>query len=187
MPIGILRKVDFARHRVHPLPMIEDDPDRAKSPLVTPSAMGSLRGLSSAGIMRFLGIPYARPPVDDLRFALPQPVKPSSDSRDATDPGPCAPHRVKPFPGLAVTPLVGEGGTLGGDYLTLNIWAPDGGVTRPVMVFIHGGGFVVGSKDAAAHDRLGQWRRGAREHHRDQVRGRGCRKGGNAAAALPLS
>lgn len=152
VPIGIVRTVDFARHRVHPLSMVDDESGQAASLLVTPPANGSLRGLSSADITRFLGVPYARPPVDDLRFALPQPVEPSPELRDATAPGACAPHRVKPFPGLAVTPLVGEGGTLGGDYLTLNIWAPEGGEARPVMVFIHGGGFVVGSKDAPAHD-----------------------------------
>src|SRR3546814_2529318 len=69
------------------------------------------------------------------------------------DPGPAAPHRIKPFPAIDPSPLVGHGsdGT-DGDYLRLNIWAPREAVAAPVMLFIHGGGFVAGSKDATVHD-----------------------------------
>ena len=48
------------------------------------------------------------------------------------------------------TPLVGHGSD--GDYLRLNVWAPTDAKTAPVMVFIHGGGFVGGCKDAPVHD-----------------------------------
>jgi len=51
------------------------------------------------------------------------------------------------------TPLVGHGSDgSDGDYLRLNVWAPTDAKTAPVMVFIHGGGFVGGCKDAPVHD-----------------------------------
>jgi para-nitrobenzyl esterase len=113
---------------------------------------GAVEGRVDNGITRFLGIPYAAPPVGENRFREPQPVKPWDGVRDASRPGPSAPHKIKPFPAIDVIPLVGEGGAAGDDYLTLNLWAPEGAQSRPVMVWIHGGGFVVGSKDAPVHD-----------------------------------
>ncbi|MBY8823871.1 carboxylesterase family protein [Sphingomonas colocasiae] len=122
---------------------------------------GAIRGAAEGGVRRFLGIPYAAPPVGTLRFAPPAPPMPWTGVRDATVPGPCAPHRVKDFPGLDVAPLIGRGWQGGDDYLTLNIWRPDNGRTDlPVMIFVHGGGFVVGSKDAAVHDGSGFARSG---------------------------
>ena len=113
---------------------------------------GALRGVARDGIHRFLGVPYAAPPVGELRFQEAQPVEPWSGVRDATHPGPCAPHLIRDFPHLDVVPLVGHGSLEGGDYLALNIWAPADADKRPVMVFIHGGGYVVGSKDAPVND-----------------------------------
>lgn len=121
------------------------------SPIVRTSA-GDVCGSADGAVRRFLSIPYAAPPVGARRFSPPDPAEPWAGVRDATAPGPCAPHRIKPFPGLAVTPLVGDGGTRGDDYLTLNIWTPEAAERLPVMVFIHGGGFVIGSKDAPVHD-----------------------------------
>ncbi|MBO9712014.1 carboxylesterase family protein [Sphingomonas sp.] len=103
--------------------------------------------------IRFLGVPYAAPPVGAHRFAEPQPVTPWDGIRDATRPGATAPQRLRAFPGMDVAPLVGTGWNEGGDYLTLNLWRPLGSATSlPVMVFIHGGGFVIGSKDASVQD-----------------------------------
>jgi para-nitrobenzyl esterase len=97
-------------------------------------------------------VPFAAPPVGPLRFEPPQPVVPWEGTRDARVTGPCAPHKIGKFPALDIASLVGEGGSGGGDYLTLNVWTPEAGEKRPVMVFIHGGGYVVGSKDAPVHD-----------------------------------
>lgn len=117
------------------------------------SALGLVRGTNNGVVESFLGVPYAKPPVGERRFALPQAVEPWADLRDATHPGPNAPHKLNAFPGLDIVPLVGAGWVKGDDYLTLNIWRPaSGGARLPVMVFIHGGGFVVGSKDAPAQD-----------------------------------
>lgn len=114
---------------------------------------GLVRGALSDGIWRYLGIPYAAPPVGARRFELP--IRPESWTgvREATDPGANAPQIHKPFPGLDVVPLIGTGWIPGDDYLTLNVWAPEGSPQKlPVMVFIHGGGFVLGSKDAPVQD-----------------------------------
>ena len=113
---------------------------------------GTLRGACDDGICRFLGVPYAAPPVGENRFREPQPVPAWEGERDATQPGHCAPHRIKDFPALDIVPLVGEGADEGEDYLALNVWAPEDAADRPVMVFIHGGGYVIGSKDAPVSD-----------------------------------
>ncbi len=113
---------------------------------------GILAGTRAAGIRRFLGVPYAAPPVGRNRFAVPQPVEPWEGVRDATRRGPSAPHKVGEFPQLDVKSLVGDGGERGDDYLTLNVWAPEDASGAPVMVFIHGGGYVTGNKDAPVHD-----------------------------------
>lgn len=123
------------------------------SEAIATTTAGKVRGLSEGGVRRFLGIPYAAAPVGALRFAPPEPPAAWDGVRDAIEPGPNAPQRVKPFPGLDVEPLIGKGWVPGDDYLSLNVWTPDDDATgRPVMVWIHGGGFVLGSKDAPAQD-----------------------------------
>lgn len=113
---------------------------------------GSLRGTRNGNVRSFFAIPYAAPPVGARRFAAPQPVEPWTGERDATLRGASAPQRIRDFPGLDVIPLVGDGRARGDDYLTLNVHTPVDAAARPVMVFIHGGGFVVGSKDASVQD-----------------------------------
>lgn len=131
--------------------------DHFTSQAVAPSEVrivegGQIRGTRDGVVLRFLSVPYAGPPVGENRFRAPQPVEGWSGVRDATVAGPCAPHLIRDFPKLDVVPLVGTGGLAGGDYLTLNVWAPADAEKVPVMVWIHGGGFVVGSKDAAVQD-----------------------------------
>ena len=114
---------------------------------------GQVRGFKADGISTFLGIPYAAPPVGALRFEPPQPVTPWTGVRDATVAGANAPQRTGEVPGLDTVALIGKGWVEGDDYLTLNLWRPAGHATGlPVMVFIHGGGFVIGSKDAPVQD-----------------------------------
>ncbi len=106
-----------------------------------------------AGVRRFYSLPYAAPMTDERRFRPPEPAPPWQGVRDATRPGPRAPQNPTPPAELDVEALMGPVLPEGGDYLTLNVFAPeraDG--PRPVMVFIHGGSFVAGSKDSAIYD-----------------------------------
>ncbi|MGI8492843.1 MAG: carboxylesterase/lipase family protein [Acidimicrobiales bacterium] len=94
-----------------------------------------------AGVVRFLGIPYAEAPVGELRFRAPRPAKPWSGARGCDDFGYWSPQNP------AATTLSGEvPGAQDEDCLTLNVWTPAAdGAHRPVMVWVHGGGFVGGS------------------------------------------
>src|SRR6056300_1586583 len=114
---------------------------------------GQISGRQNAGVEYFLSVPYAAPPVGANRFKAPQPVEPWTGVRDAGISGANAPQRTGEVPGLDAESLIGKGWHRGDDYLTLNIWKPEGTCKdAPVMVFIHGGGFVVGSKDAPVSD-----------------------------------
>lgn len=120
---------------------------------IAETSSGRVRGIGDGRVRRFLGVPYAAAPVGAHRFAPPAPHPAWDGVRDAVDPGATAPHRVKDFPGLDVSPLIGTGWVQDDDYLATNVFAPDDDRTgRPVMVWIHGGGFVIGSKDAAIQD-----------------------------------
>lgn len=114
---------------------------------------GAIRGRASDGVACFLGVPYAAPPVGERRFALPQPVERWVGERPAIHPGPTAPQLFRTLDVLDGAPLVGTGWRQGEDFLTLDIYAPADITGRaPVLVFIHGGAFVGGCKDAAVTD-----------------------------------
>lgn len=125
--------------------MTNSNSEASSAAVIAATQYGKVEGRLAGDVVTYLGIPYAAPPV---RFALPAPPEPWDGVRPAIEPGDCAPHLVKPFPKLDVLPLVGPGALGGRDYLRLNIWGPAKASAAPVMVFIHGGGFLVGSKDA---------------------------------------
>ncbi|WP_084124881.1 carboxylesterase/lipase family protein [Demequina sp. NBRC 110054] len=92
---------------------------------------------------RFLGIPYAEPPVGDLRFLAPAPRAAWSGVRDAVAHG-ATPQRWSPY---GDDPFVPEPSIPGDDLLSIDVGTPDpsADVGLPVLVYIHGGGFVGGS------------------------------------------
>jgi len=104
------------------------------APTVTVDS-GKLAGSERDGMRVFLGIPYAAPPIGDLRWKAPQPVKAWRDTRRATDFGPVC-RQTADWVKMPQSE----------DCLTLNVWAPAGKAARPypVMVYIHGGGLTSG-------------------------------------------
>ena len=115
---------------------------------------GELAGTVDAGVARFLGIPYAAPPVGDRRWAPPEPPPAWVGRRGAKVYGPGCMQAITPdgfgpwTREYVAPPPVSE------DCLTLNIWAPAkrAGGPRPVMVWIHGGAFMSGSNAVPIYD-----------------------------------
>lgn len=103
---------------------------------------GKLKGSERDGIYAFKGIPYALPPVGEWRWQPPQDPWPWVGVLDATDYGKWAPQNKS---GLDAV-MGAESGEQGENCLTLNVWTPGlDNAKRPVMVWIHGGGFTIGS------------------------------------------
>lgn len=105
---------------------------------------GRLHGSTEDGVAVFRAVPYAAPPVGDLRWRPAQPHAGWSGTRDATADGPSAPQMYRE----GGDPLLGGHGSppFDEDCLTLNVWTPAvDGARRPVLLWIHGGGFVSGS------------------------------------------
>ena len=112
---------------------------------------GAVRGTAADGVTTFLGVPYAAAPVGERRFARPEPARWDGE-RDATTPGPTAPQ-LPPHPALPdLTSITGPGWVPGDDYLTADVRIPEGASGLPILVFVHGGAFTIGSSRAAAYD-----------------------------------
>ena len=109
---------------------------------------GKLKGVTANDVTSFKGVPYAQPPVGDLRWRPPQPAKPWTGVRTASEYG--ADCMQLPFPGDAA-PL---GVKPAEDCLYVNVWTPAGGAAKnlAVMVWIYGGGFVNGGSSPAVYD-----------------------------------
>jgi len=110
--------------------------------VVVETAQGRLAGMRKAEILSFRGIPFARPPLGRLRWRMAEPCESWIGVRDAARFGPVCPQAVSQIEALT-------GGMLGEqseDCLYLNVWTPGcDGAKRPVMVWIHGGAFVIGA------------------------------------------
>ncbi|WP_020671586.1 carboxylesterase family protein [Amycolatopsis nigrescens] len=96
----------------------------------------------------FRNISYAAAPTGAARFAAPVPVH---DVRGFDGQGPTAPAPERRFP-LDLSPVLGHGWARGDDYLTVNVWTPSTTGNAPVLVFVHGGGFVSGTGQAPLYD-----------------------------------
>ncbi|MEH3088263.1 MAG: carboxylesterase family protein [Microbacterium arborescens] len=111
---------------------------------------GPVRGLVEGGVARYLGIPFAAPPIGDHRFLAPQPPEPWTQVRDCGAYG-ATPQR-RPFGDLTTIP---EPSIPGDDTLSVNIFAPadaDDTAALPVFVWVHGGGYFAGSPASPWYD-----------------------------------
>ncbi|MEV8372795.1 carboxylesterase family protein [Kribbella sp. NPDC056861] len=115
--------------------------------VTTPS--GQVRGEAIAHGAVFRAVPYAAPPVGDLRFQPPAAAKPWSEIRDATRPGPTPPQAEA---SAQLSDLLPNIVVPGDDYLHANVWTPDPTGSAPVVVFIHGGSFTSGSNALPGYD-----------------------------------
>jgi para-nitrobenzyl esterase len=118
---------------------------------------GTVEGFTRDGVNRWRSIPYAQAPVGRLRFRAPRPVQPWSGVRHCHGFTNCAPQQRR-------YTLVGVGRyqSMSEDCLTLNVVAPEKPSEEPlpVMVFIHGGGYIMGSSATPIYDGAALARRG---------------------------
>jgi len=111
-------------------------------PGVVKTDSGYVSGIESNGVWEYLGIPYADPPVGDLRWKPPVPVEPWDGIKETKEYCAICPQPISP------DPITGEiSVNMSEDCLYLNVWTPvkKEGEKLPLMVFIHGGAFISGA------------------------------------------
>ncbi|MDR1219901.1 MAG: carboxylesterase family protein [Treponema sp.] len=112
---------------------------------------GPIKGVRAKGVYAYKGIPYAKAPVGDLRFAPPQDAEPWTEVRDCTKYGPIIPQWL-------TVSLRLDNTEQSEDALILNVWTPSAPKKNdklPVYVFIHGGGYAFGSGNEKDYDGTG--------------------------------
>jgi para-nitrobenzyl esterase len=127
-----------------PGPEPEGPPPSAQPITIRATTSGEVVGFVAEGARTWLGIPFAEPPVGELRWRAPQPPARWEGLREAIAPGPMCPQKPSPLAGVSGDAVAAVGDE---DCLYLNIWAPANAVDLPVMFWIHGGGNTIGSGD----------------------------------------
>src|SRR6266487_3288704 len=120
------------------------------------TANGVLEGVDESGIKTFRGIPFAAPPVGNLRWREPQPLQNWSGVRKADKFGP----RAMQLPIFGDMNFRSDG--MSEDCLYLNVWTPakTGNEKLPVLVYFYGGGFMAGDGSEPRYDGESMARRG---------------------------
>ncbi len=115
------------------------------------TSLGKVRAQTQAGVQAFRGVPYAAPTAGANRFMPPAKRKEWTGVKDCFDLGQRSPQRDSEFFGFvpkALEPMC-PAEPMGEDCLVLNVWTPSasnsGNTKRPVMVWLHGGGYTTGS------------------------------------------
>ncbi|MGD9619504.1 MAG: carboxylesterase/lipase family protein [Mycolicibacterium sp.] len=109
---------------------------------VVDTVHGPVRGVDDGTVKAWKAIRYAAAPVGELRWRAPEPPKAWSEPSDASRVGPVCPQPTDPSIPIDLGAPQGE------DFLTLNVWAPSNtqpGAGKPVMVWVHGGAYILGS------------------------------------------
>ncbi|MBV6509065.1 MAG: Para-nitrobenzyl esterase [Acidimicrobiales bacterium] len=119
----------------------------AVAPLVVETDLGPVEGEDLDGLRVFRAIPYAAPPVGDLRFRPPQEHAGWEEPLETTGTGAACPQ-----PTSGVLASIIEVPDYSEDCLTLNVWTHAEDRNRPVMVWIHGGGYTTGSAGQPLYD-----------------------------------
>jgi len=119
--------------------------------IMVETTYGKVEGVRQGGIAIFRGIPYAAPPIGDRRWLPPQPPEGWAGVRQADTFGAAAPQRRSELSMLVKDFDIGK--TQSEDCLFLNVWSPGAdNIKRPVMVWIHGGAFAIGSGSQSVYE-----------------------------------
>jgi para-nitrobenzyl esterase len=116
---------------------------------VVDTVYGPVRGIDDGTVKAWKGIRYAAPPVGELRWRAPRPPQRWTEPADATRVGPVCPQPTDPRIPIDL------GAPQGNDCLTLNVWASSDtspGDGKPVMVWVHGGAYILGSSAQPLYD-----------------------------------
>ncbi|WP_084419747.1 carboxylesterase family protein [Henriciella litoralis] len=123
-------------------------PQTPRPDALVSTTSGTLQGASVEGVDVYRGVPFAAPPVGELRWKAPQPMSWDGVYQATQDKPAC------------VQPLSKDGSPNGGGYagpvsedcLYMNIWAPEDAENAPIMLFLFGGGGVVGAGNVPTYD-----------------------------------
>lgn len=129
------------------LPDVFAQMDGKPAPTVT-IENGSIEGIDDSGVAIFKGIPFAKPPVDELRWKAPEPMENWQGVRSAKLFGP----RCMQLPIFGDMEFRSDG--VSEDCLYLNVWSPtlDENANLPVLVYFYGGGFMAGDGSEFRYD-----------------------------------